>query len=79
MTDQLDALQAVLTDVDEILRKRLAEIGVGVAHVLMAIDSEGSTIVRGNVLPAVLKEMGAELIDVAEEAMQQAADEGSLH
>ncbi len=79
MTDKLDALQNVLTDVDQFLRERLAEIGVKVAHALVVVDLEGSMGVRANVLPDALKEMGAEFIDLSEEAMQQPTAEGPLH
>lgn len=77
-TDQLDALQAVLRNVDRILRERLAEIGIGFSHVLAAVEPDGSIVVHGNILPAALKVVGAELIDIAEDELQQLEEEEQL-
>jgi len=79
MTDPLDALHTILTDVDEILRERLKEFGAGVAHILVAIGPDGTAIVRGNVDAPGLKAMGAELVDLAEDASRRPDDDEPIH
>ena len=79
MTDKMDAVQSILTDVDKVLRERLAAIGADVAHILVAIGPEGGAIVRGNVNPAGLREMGVEIIMIAEDALQRRPDNVPLN
>jgi hypothetical protein len=62
MTDQMDGVHSIFTDVGRLLRERLAAIGADVAHILVSIGPEGGAIVRGNVDPAGLREMGVEIM-----------------
>ena len=67
MTDSTIAkVQAILTEVDEILRERLAPLGVKVGHVLLAVLPDGTGIVRSNVGPAELGDMAELLTEIAD-------------
>lgn len=79
MTDQLQAIEAVLSDIDESLRKRLRVIGVDLAHIVVAIAPDGSAIVRGNVDPMGLRAVAEDLANLAEETMQQPSDGEAIH
>jgi len=80
MTDPADALRTILTDVQDILQKRLAEIGATeTPHVLMAIGPNGMAIVRANVAPKVLKAMAMDLGDAADQAMRRQPDDEAIH
>ncbi len=80
MTDQLDAIQTILTDADYILRNRLAEIGaVDLAHILVAVAPDGATLVSGNVDPEGLKALAQDLSEAADEAMNGPADDQPIH
>lgn len=79
MTDQMDAIQTILTDVDEILRERLKENGTALAHIIVAIGPDGSAIIRGNVDPAGLLELAKDITELAEEAMQRPDDGEPIH
>ena len=79
MTDQMDAVQSILTDVDKVLRERLAAIGADVTHILVAIGPNGGAILRGNVEPAGLREIGVEIIMIADDAMQRRPDNKPLN
>ena len=79
MTDQLDAIQAVLIDVDRILCERLAEIGAAdLAHILVAVASDGAALVRGNVDPEGLKALAQDLSGAADREIQRRPDNGPL-
>lgn len=66
MTKQMDAVHEILIDVDIVLQERLAAIGVKIAHIILAIGPVGDAIVHGNVDTDGLRQMGAELIMIAD-------------
>ena len=63
---KIPEIQAVLTEVDEILRERLASLGVNVAHVVLAIAPDAAGVVRSNVGLAELSDMAELLAEIAE-------------
>lgn len=63
---KITEIQAILSEVDEILRKRLASLGVNVGHVLLAIAPDGAGVVRSNVGPAELGDMAELLAEIAD-------------
>lgn len=59
--DGTDAIQTVLKEVDRLLRQRLADIGAAeIAHILVAIAPDGSTVVSDNVDAEGLKALAQE-------------------
>lgn len=67
MTDsKIPQIQTILTKVDEILRERLASLGVNGGHVLLAIAPDGAGVVRSNVGPAELGNMAELLAEIAD-------------
>lgn len=67
MTDQLDRIDTILTDVDDLLRQRMTEIGVELVYFMVAISPDGKPLVRGNVDPEGLKQLAKEIEEVANE------------
>lgn len=76
---KIPEIQAVLTEVDEILRKRLASLGVYVAHVVLAIAPDGAGVVRSNVGPAELGDMAELLAAIADGSALERTQEEPLH
>ena len=58
-------LQTILGEADELIRRRLKEIGFEVPHVVVAVTPEGEVILRSNVSAEVLRSFGEDLIDLA--------------
>jgi hypothetical protein len=54
MTDPAAAVQAILREADELIRRRLKDINVAVPHIAMAV-TPGEVILRSNVAPEVLR------------------------
>ncbi len=80
MTDQTDALQTILTDVDQLLREKFREIGFpDTPFVLAAISPGNQLVLRGNLTPDGLKHMAEDLSEAADEAQQWPANDDSLH
>lgn len=81
MTDQTDALQTILTDLDEILRDRLKAAGLQVPHLLLAVSSgpEGALILRSNLDPVSLMEVAADLAEIATDALPAPEDGKPIH
>ena len=80
MTDsKIPEIQAVLTEVDEILRERLASLGVNVAHVVLAIAPDGAGVVRSNVRPAELGDMAELLAAIADGSALERPQEEPLN
>ena len=64
--DQLDTIQQILSEADTLLRTRLREAGISVAHVMLAVNDEGTGIIRSNVDADALREMAELLDEIAE-------------
>lgn len=80
MSDQTDAIQTILTDVDELLREKFRELGYpDTPFVLVAVSQENQLVIRGNMLPAGLRELAADLAEAAEEAGRWPANDDHLH
>lgn len=80
MTDQTDMIRTILTEVDAILRKRLAKSGAeDLAHILVGVRSDGTTFVSGNVEPEGLKALALDLAEAADEAMNRPSDDKPIH
>jgi hypothetical protein len=58
-------LEHILTEADDLIRRRLTESGLEVMHVILAMTQDGLGIVRTNVGPELLRSMGEELVDVS--------------
>lgn len=56
-SSQISQIQDILTEVDGLLRERLA--AAGIRHVLLAIAPDGAGVVRSNIGPAELEHGGA--------------------
>lgn len=63
---KITEIQAILSEVDEILRERLEPLGLDIDHVILAVSPEGAGILRSNVGPPQLGEMGELLAEIAE-------------
>lgn len=59
-------IQTILTEVDQLLRERLEDLGVDIGHVLMAIAPDGAGVVRSNVGLAELGDMAELLAEIAD-------------
>lgn len=80
MTDQLDALQALLTDIDELLCEKLKKLGLGdTPFVLVAVSPDNQMIVRGNLDPIALKMLSEDLGEAADEAAKMPANDDQVH
>jgi hypothetical protein len=58
-------LEQILTEADDLIRRRLEESGLEVMHVIIAMTEGGLGVVRTNVGPELLRSMGEELVDVS--------------
>lgn len=72
-------IQAILTEVDELLRERLKEAGLSIGHVLLAIAPNGAGVVRSNIEPAEMGDMAELLADIAEGTVLQKPDDEMLN
>lgn len=80
MTDsKIAEIQDILTEVDELLRQRLAALGVESEHVLLATLPNGAGVIRSNVGPEVLSNMAEMLMDIAEDAIRSRPSKGPLN
>lgn len=76
---QITEIQSILSDVDTILRERLAAIGLNIPHILLAIAPDGAGVVRSNVGPEGLADMAELLAGVAVEAAARRPDNEPLN
>ena len=60
--DAAAKLEQILTEADDLIRRRLEESGMEVMHVTLAITRDGMGVVRTNVGPDLLRSMGEELV-----------------
>jgi hypothetical protein len=58
-------LEQILTEADDLIRRRLEESGLEVMHVILAMTQDGMGVVRTNVGPNLLRSMGEELVDLS--------------
>lgn len=72
-------IQTILTEIDEILRERLATLGVNVGHGLLAIAPNGTGVIRSNVGPAELGEMAELLAEIADGSTLERPDNEPLN
>ena len=80
MTDsKIPDIQSILTEVDEILRKRLEPLGVKVAHVLLAVTPDGAGVVRSNVGPAQLGDMAELPAEIADGSAHERPEDEPLN
>jgi len=76
---RISDIQRILTEVDGLLRERLAAAGLTIGHVLLAIAPGGAGVVRSNVGPAELGDMAKLLAEIASEAILQRPENEPLH
>lgn len=79
VNDQIDSIEAVLIEVDQDLRKRLMEIGVGLPYLMLAIGPSGSGVLRGNFNLALVRELIEELERLATETERRRADDEAIN
>lgn len=81
MTDATEAIQTILTDVDELLREKFRDLGYpNTPFVLMVVGPDGGKpSIRSNISPAGLREMAADLAEAAEDTGKWPANDDSAH
>jgi hypothetical protein len=60
-------LEKVLAEADVLVRLRLKEIGLEVPHLIVAVTPDGEVVLRSNVSPDVLRSLGEDLKNIADE------------
>ena len=76
---QVTEIQTILSDVDTLLRERLAAIGLEIPHILLAIAPDGAGVVRSSVGPEGLADMAELLAAIAIEAAARKPDNEPLN
>lgn len=76
---RISEIQDILSEVDNLLRERLAAAGLVVGHVLLAIAPDGAGVVRGNVGAAEMGDMAELLAEIADNAAVQRSDNEPLN
>lgn len=71
-------IQAILTEVDVLLRERLKALGFDIGHVLLVVALDGGGVIRRNVRPAELGDMAEVLAEIANGAVLQRPDDEPL-
>ncbi len=75
MTDsKADRIQAILTDVDDLLSKKLSALGVEIPYLFVAVAPDGTALVRGNVDQEELNKLANEVEEAATEGMLRPPD-----
>ena len=67
MADVVRTLENVLAEADVLVRLRLKEIGLEVPHLVVAVTPDGEVVLRSNVSPDVLRSLGEDLKNIADE------------
>ena len=67
MADVVRTLEKVLAEADVLVRLRLKEIGLEVPHLVVAVTPDGEVVLRSNVSPDVLRSLGEDLKNIADE------------
>ena len=68
-------LEQILTEADDLIRRRLEESGLEVMHIILAIAQDGMGVLRTNVGPELLRSMGEELVDLSGQMKRPNASE----
>ena len=76
---KIPEIQAILTEVDALLRERLQAAGIEIGHVLLAIAPDGAGVVRSNIGPAELGDMAELLAEIADGAAVRRPDNEPLN
>jgi hypothetical protein len=76
---QISEIQDILTEVDTLLRKRMASIGLEIPHILLAITPDGAGVVRSSVGPEGLADMAEMLAAIAIAAAARKPDDEPLN
>ncbi len=76
---QIADSQALLSDVDTILRARWRAIGLEIPHIMLAIAPDGAGVVRSNVGPVGIADMAELLAGIAVEAAARRPDNEPLN
>lgn len=80
MSDETDAFQTILTDVDELLREKFRDLGFpDTPFVLVAVSQKNELVIRGNMTPAGLRELAEDLAEAAEGAGKWPANDDQVH
>lgn len=80
MSDHTDALQTVLTDVDQLLREKFRDLGLpDTPFVVVAISPDNQLVLRGNLSPDGLKHMAEDLSDAADDTKTWPANDDAVH
>ena len=67
MADVVRTLENDLAEADVLVRLRLKEIGLEVPHLVVAVTPDGEVVLRSNVSPDVLRSLGEDLKNIADE------------
>jgi hypothetical protein len=67
MADVVRTLENVLAEADVLVRLRLKEIGLEVPHLVVAVTPDGEVVLRSNVSPDLLRSLGEDLKNIADE------------
>lgn len=80
MTDpKINEIQAILTEVDVLLRERFKTLGVNIAHVIMAVAPDGAGVLRSNVGEGNLATLADLLAEIATEPAARRPDNEPLN
>ena len=71
MPPQIDAIHAILAEIELTMRERLKSIGVDLPHIVVASDCTGNTLVLGDIDPVSLKKMAEELTKRADHELRR--------
>jgi hypothetical protein len=65
--DSTATLNTIVGEADEVIRRRLKELGLQVPHVVVAVTPQGQVILRSNVSAEVLRSFGEDLTNLADD------------
>jgi hypothetical protein len=65
--DPATTLNTIVGEADELIRRRLKELGLEVPHVVVAVTPQGEVILRSNVSAEVLRSFGEDLTNLADD------------
>lgn len=78
MTDEIDAIHQLLSDIELTMRERLKEIGVDLPHLLVATCPSGNILVLGELDAETLKRVCADLGERADQELRRKSADDSL-
>ena len=65
--DTVRTIEKILADADQLIRRRLEESRLEIPHLVIAVTPDGQVVLRSNVSPDVLRSLGEDLKNVADE------------